>query len=127
MWISTFTVQLDHFSGYVVKDIRQKKDQFLIVQSDVIKNMMEKFLCVITKRVNRNAVKYSWLCSSGLTRINPGRTPIYKTSYFKDVNVLYDVVCEVTCNGSKKYYVDVWVCKGKMLLPEIYWLYINIK
>ena len=78
-----FIIKLDYFSGYVVKVICQKKDQFLIVQSDVIRNMLDKIFCVITSRVNRNAVKFNWLCSSGLIRINAGRIPIYKTTYFK--------------------------------------------
>ena len=115
-----FIIKLDHFSGYVVKDVCQKRDQFLIVQSDVIRNMLDKICCVITNRVNRNAVKFNWLCCSDLIRINSGRIPIYKTIYFKHVKVLFDGVREVNCNGSRKYYVDVRVCEGKMLLPENY-------
>ena len=76
--------------------------------------------CVFTNRVNRNTVKFNWLCSSGLIRTNAGRIPIYKTTYFKNVKVLFDGVREVNCNGSRKYYVDVQVCEGKMLLPEHY-------
>ena len=34
-----FIIKLDHFSGYVVKCICQKRDQFLVVQSDVIRSM----------------------------------------------------------------------------------------
>ena len=106
--------------GYIVKGICQKRDQFLIVQSDITKNMLGKMFCVITNTVNRNAVKFNWLCSSGLIRINAGRIPIYKTTYLKDIKVLFDGVCEVNCNGSKKYYVDVRVCERKLLLPENY-------
>ena len=115
-----FITKLDHFSGYIVKGICQKRDQFLIVQSDVTRNMLDKIFCVITNRVNRNAVKFNWLCSSGLIRINAGRIPIYKTTYFKDVKVLFDGVREVNCNGFRKYYANVQVCEGKMLLPENY-------
>ena len=116
-----FIVKLDHFLGYIVKGICQKRDQFLIVQSDITRNMLGKMFCVITNTVNRNAVKFNWLCSSGLIRINAGRIPIYKTTYLKDIKVLFDGVCEVNCNGSKKYYVDVRVCERKLLLPENYW------
>ena len=63
--------------------------------------------CDITNRVNTNAVKFNWLCSSGLIRINAGRIPINKTTYFKDVKVLFDGAREVNCNGSRKYYADV--------------------
>ena len=76
--------------------------------------------CVTTNRVNRNAVKFNWLCSSGPIRINAGRIPIYKNTYFKCVKVLFDGVREVNCNSSRKYYVDVRVCEGKMLLSENY-------
>ena len=54
-----FIVKLDHFSGYIVKGICQKRDQFLIVQSDIMRNMLDKSFCVITNRVNRNAVKFN--------------------------------------------------------------------
>ena len=43
-----------------------------------------------------------------------------KPPILKDVKALFDGVREVNCNGSRKYYVDVRVCKGKMLLPENY-------
>ena len=33
-----FIVKLDHFLGYAVKDICQKRDQLLIVQSDIMQN-----------------------------------------------------------------------------------------
>ena len=115
-----FTVKLDNFSGYVVKDICQKRYHFLIVQSDVMRNMFNKIFHVINNRVNRNAEKCNWLCSSGLIRIKAGRIPTYKITYVKGVKVLFDGVREVNCNGFKKYYIDVQVCEGKMLLPENY-------
>ena len=118
--VELFIIKLGHFSGYVVKDICQKRDQFLIVQSDVIKNVLDKIFCVITSRVNRNAVKFNWLCSSGLIRINAGRIPIYKTTYFKDVKVLFDGVREVNCNGPRKYHTNVRLCEEKMLLLQNY-------
>ena len=82
--------------------------------------MLDKIFCVITSRVNRNTVKFNWLCSSGLIRINAGRIPIYKTIYFKDVKVLFDGVRQVNCNGSRKYHTNVRVCEEKMLLLENY-------
>ena len=85
-----------------------------------MKRILDKIFCVITNRVNRNALKFNWFCSSGLIRINAGRISIYKTTYFKDVKVLFDGVREVNFDGFKKYYVDVRVCKEKMLLPEKY-------
>ena len=69
--------------------------------------MLDKIFCDITNRVNTNAVKFNWLCSSGLISINAGRIPINKTTYFKDVKVLFDGAREVNCNGSRKYYADV--------------------
>ena len=60
------------------------------------------------------------LAALSLTRIKAGRIPTYKTTYFKDVKVVFDGVHEVNCNGPKKYYIDVRVCEGKMLLPENY-------
>ena len=61
-----FIVKLHHFSGYVVKGICQKRDQFFIVQSDVMRNMLNKIFHVINNRVNRNAEKINWICSSSL-------------------------------------------------------------
>ena len=85
-----------------------------------MRNILNRIFHVRNNRVNRNAEKSHWLCSSGLIRIKAGRIPAYKTTYFKDVKVLFDGVNEVNCNGFKKYYVDVQVYKGKMLLPENY-------
>ena len=82
--------------------------------------MLDRIFLVINNKLNRNADKFFWLCSNGLIRIKAGRIPTYKTNYFKDVKVLFDGVREVNCNGLKKYYVDVRVCEGKMLLPENY-------
>ena len=82
-----FIIKLDHFSSYVVKSICLKKDQFSIVQSDIKRNMLDKIFCVITNRVNRDALKFNWVCSRGLIRINAVRIPIHKTTYFKDVTI----------------------------------------
>ena len=71
-----FIVKLDHFSGFAVKGIRQKRDQFSIVQLDIRRNMLDKLFYAFTNSVNRNAVKFNWLCSSALIRINSGRIPI---------------------------------------------------
>ena len=41
-----FIVKLDHFLGYTVKDICQKIDQLLIVQSDIMQNYArQNFSC----------------------------------------------------------------------------------
>ena len=82
--------------------------------------MLDRIFLVINNKLNRNDEIFNWLCSNGLIRIKAGRIPTYKTTYFKDVKVLFDGVSEVNCNGLKKYYVDKRVCEGKMLLPEDY-------
>ena len=82
--------------------------------------MLDRIFLVINNKLNRNDEIFNWLCSNGLIRIKAGRIPTYKTTYFKDVKVLFDGVREVNCNGLKKYYVDKRVCEGKMLLPEDY-------
>ena len=82
--------------------------------------MLDNIFCVSINRINRNAVKFNWLCSTGLIRINAGTLPIYKTTCLNDVKVLFDGVRGVNYNGSKKYYVDVQVCERKILLPENY-------
>ena len=98
-----FTVKLDHFSGYVVKDIYQKRYHFLIVQSGVMRNMLNRIFHVINNRVNRNAEKFNWICSNSVIRIKAGRIPTYKTTYFKDLKVLFDGVCERNITLMCKY------------------------
>ena len=116
----TFIVKLDHFLGYIVKGICQKRDQFLIVQSDSMRNRLESIFLVINNKLNSNAEKLSWFYCNGLIRIMTGGIPTYNTTYFKDVKALFDGVREVNCEGFKRYYVDVRVCEGKMLLSENY-------
>ena len=72
-----------------------------------MRKMLNRIFHVINKRVNRNAEKFNWVCSSGLIRIKARRIPTYKTTYFKDVKVLFDGVREVNFDRFKKYYVDV--------------------
>ena len=71
--------------------------------------MLNKIFHVINNRVNRNAEKINWICSSSLKPYqNKGwKNTTYKTTYFKDVKVVFDGVHEVNCNGPKKYYIDV--------------------
>ena len=114
-----FIVKLDHFSGYIVKGICQKRDQFLIIQSDIMRNMLDKIFLVINSKLNRNAKKLNWLSCNGLIRIKAGRIRTYKTIYFKDVKVLFDGVREVNCKGlrnitlmcdferEKRYYLKI--------------------
>ena len=75
-----FIIKLDHFLGYIVKGICQKRDQFLIAQSDIMRNMLNRIFLVINNKLNRNAEKFYWLCSNGLIRIKAGRIPTYKTT-----------------------------------------------
>ena len=78
-----FFLKLDHCSGYIVKGICQKRCQFLIVQSHIMRNMLDIIFFVINNKLNRNAGKLNWLCSNGLIRIKTGRIPTYLFIYKK--------------------------------------------
>ena len=54
-----FIVKLDHFSSYIIKGICQKRDQFTIVQSDIMRNMLDRIFLVINIKLNRNAEKFN--------------------------------------------------------------------
>ena len=64
-----FIVKLNHFLGYIVKGNCQKRDQFLIVQSGIMRNMLDRTFLVINNKLNRNAEKFNWLCSNDLIRM----------------------------------------------------------
>ena len=103
----SFLMKIDHFLAHIVKGIGHKRNQFLNVQSAIIRNMLDKIFYDIGAKVNRKAEEFNWLCSNDLIRINAGRLSTYKVTYFKDVIVLFDGGCEVNCNGHKNYYIDV--------------------
>ena len=70
---------------------------------------------VINRKINHYSAELNWICSNGLLPINAGQLPLYKITYFKDVIVLFDGICNVNCKGSKTCYIDVKVCKGRIL------------
>ena len=120
-----FIVNLDHFLGYVVKVNCQKRDQFSNVQSGVMRNMLNRIFHVINNRVNRNAEKFNWVCSNSVIRIKAGRIPTYKTTYFKDLKVLFDGVCErnitLMCKYAREkcYYLKIIdLFREKEVLPS---------
>ena len=88
-------MKIDHFLAHIVKGICHKRNQFLNVQSAIIRSMLDKIFYVIGAKVNRKAEEFNWLCSNDLIRINAGRLSTYKVTYFKDVIVLFDGGCEV--------------------------------
>ena len=60
----------------------------------------------------------NWLSCDCLIRINAGRLPLYKMTYFKGVIKKFDGVREVDCVNGKTFYIDARVCKGKILMPN---------
>ena len=75
---------------------------------------------VINRKISHSSAELNWICSNGLLAIKAGRLLLYKITYFKDVIVLFDGMRDVNCKALKKYYIDVKVCKGNILLPENY-------
>ena len=77
---------------------------------------------VISRKINHSSAELNWICSNSLLAINAGQLLLYKITYFKDVITLFDGRCELNCKGLKKYYVEVKICKGKILLPQNFFL-----
>lgn len=74
---------------------------------------------VINRKISHSSAELNWICSNGLLAIKAGRLLLYKITYFKDVIVLFDGICNVNCKGSKKCYIGVKVCKGRILYLKI--------
>ena len=117
-----FLVKIDSFSIYIGKGKCQKRKPFLNVQSMQVINKLWDILAVINRRINHSSAELNWIYSIGLLAINARQLPLCKITYFNDVIVLFDCICEVNCKRLKKYYIDVKVCKGKILWPENFFL-----
>ena len=85
-----------------------------------VSNKLWDLFTVINRKISHSSVELNWICSNGLLAIKAGQLLLYKITYFKDVIVLFDGMREVNCKALKKYYIEVKVCKGKILLPENY-------
>lgn len=48
---------------------------------------------VINRKINDYSAELNWICSNGLLPINAGQLPLYEITYFKDVIVLFDGIC----------------------------------
>ena len=55
-----------------------------------------------------------------LIRINVGRLPLYKITYFKDLVVCYKKVETVKYRGKERYCINARVISGQILLPHDY-------
>ena len=116
-----FLVKIDYFSAYIVKGKCHKRKTFLNVQPMQVTDKLWDLFAVINRKISHSSAELNWICSNGLLAIKAGRLLLYKITYFKDVIVLFDGMREVNCKALKKYYIDVKVCKGNILLPENYW------
>ena len=110
-----FLVKIDSFSVYISKGKCQKRKPLLNVQSMQVSNKLWDIFADINRKINHSSAELNWIYSSGLLAINAGQLPLYKITYFNNVIVLFDCVREVIYKGLKKYYVDVKVCKEKIL------------
>ena len=68
-----------------------------------MRNMLDRMFLLINNKLNRNSETLNLLFCNGLIRIKAGRIPTHKTTYFKDVKVLFDGVRDVNCKAFKKY------------------------
>ena len=79
-----------------------------------VSNKLWDIFAVNNRKINHLSAELNLICSNSILAINVGWFPLYKITYFKDVVVLFDDICEVNRKDLKKYYIDVRVCKGKI-------------
>ena len=112
-----FLVKIDHFSGYRVTGICQKKIKFLVIESDPVQRLLSEISYRIEAAVEKENL-VNLCCSLGVIQIDGRRLSLGKITYFKDIIILFDSLSEIVCHDYNKYFVNARICIGKVLLPS---------
>ena len=91
-------------------------EPFAIGQATSIFNI-HSYLMQIT---NDKLEKKANFLDFSLIRINAGRLPIDKITYFKDLAIYYEGIEKILYRGKEKYCLVARVISGKILLPKKY-------
>ena len=98
-----FLVKIDHFSGYRVTSICQKKKNVLVIESDPVQRLLSKIFYRIEATVEKENL-VNLFCSPGVIQIDGRRLPLGKITYFKDVIILFDGLDEVVCHDCNQVF-----------------------
>ena len=103
-----FLVKIDHFSGYRVTGICQKKKIFLVIESDPVQILLSKIFNRIEAAVEKENL-VNLFFSPGVIQIDGTRLPL-------DIIILFDGLDEVVCHDYNKFFINACICSGKVLL-----------
>ena len=84
--IIAYIITIDCFlleTGYRVTGIRQKKKNFLVIQSDPVQRLLSEIFYRIEDAVKKENL-VNLFCSPGEIQIDGSRLPLGKITYFKD-------------------------------------------
>ena len=112
-----FLVKIDHFSGYRVTGICQKKKFLLVIELDPVQRLQSEIFYRIEVAVKKQNF-VNLFCSLGVIQIDGRRLLLGKIAYFKDVIILFDGLDEVVCHDCNKFFINACIYSGKVLLPS---------
>ena len=98
-----FLVKIDHFSGYRVTGILQKKKNFLVIQSDPVQRLLSEIFYRIEDAVEKENL-VNLFCSPGEIQIDGRRLPLGKITYFKD-DIIINFLLMLAFAVVKYYYL----------------------
>ena len=107
---------MDHFSGYRVTGICQKKKIFLVIDGNPVQRLLSEIFYRIETAVEKESL-VNLLCSPEVIKIDGRRLPLGKVTYFKDV-ILFNGLDEVFCHDYNKFLINAHICSSKGLLPS---------
>ena len=113
-------IKLEYLEATIMKGRHLSRHTYLESNSIGITQPLRKFNTELTSKICERTNKNPQLLDNILIRINAGRLPIDKITYFKDLVICYDRIEEVKYRGKEKYCINARVISGQILLPHEY-------
>ena len=113
-------IKLEYLEATIMKGRHLPKHTYLESNSIGITQALWKVNTELTSKICERTNKNPQLLDNILIRINAGRLPIDKITYFKDLVICYDRVEEVKYRGKEKYCINARVISRQVLLPDEY-------
>ena len=111
-------IGIRNFTAGVIKGRHLKRHVYLQIMSIGLSDLILKVFATITNLTNENNKKLIFFADLTLVNINCDmKLLLNRITYFNDAIIRFDHVNEVCYIRKTPYFVDAYICKGKIMLP----------
>ena len=111
-------IYMKYVAPTILKGHHLKRNFYLKIMSIGFSDLIWKVFVTIMNLTNEKNKKLNFFADPIIVSINSDlRLPLDKITYFEDVVIRFDSIDKIVYRGKTHHFVDVYTCRGKIMLP----------